>query len=225
MKRFRLRDMEVDKEDFEANNRWIVSYADFITLLLAFFIISYFALVGNKKVQAYATAIKSNLRGGQPTTEMKIRELHDLERKVREWIKRKKLTDMVDVNISDKGLAVTLKEKFLFSTGGATLSSQAANTLGDFGEMLRNIPFQVRIEGHADNVPIATKEFPSNWHLSVARATSVLMYLVEVENVQPDKISAAGFGEFHPKFPNDTPEHRALNRRVDVVILSTPYKK
>ena len=77
----------------------------------------------------------------------------------------------------------------------------------------------MRVEGHTDNLPINTPRFPSNWELSTARATSVIRYLIEEENLDPERLSAAGYGEYRPIDANDTPEGRARNRRVDLVIL------
>ena len=78
---------------------------------------------------------------------------------------------------------------------------------------------QIRIEGHTDDVPIHSARFASNWELSTARATAVVQWLIEREGMTPSRLSAAGYGEFHPRVPNDSTEARARNRRVDVVIL------
>jgi chemotaxis protein MotB len=86
-------------------------------------------------------------------------------------------------------------------------------------ERLRTMPNEIRVEGHTDNIPIATALYPSNWELSSARATTVGRYLVEHSEVAPRRISAAGYGEFRPVAPNDSREGRARNRRVDLVVL------
>jgi chemotaxis protein MotB len=85
---------------------------------------------------------------------------------------------------------------------------------------IRDLPNQIRIEGHTDNRPISTVRYPSNWELSSARATSVVRYLIDVEKFSPDKLSALGFGEFRPIAPNDSDINRAKNRRIDIVVLT-----
>ncbi|MGB3985550.1 MAG: OmpA family protein, partial [Limnochordia bacterium] len=87
------------------------------------------------------------------------------------------------------------------------------------GPILKDIPNPIRIEGHTDNLPIKTAQFPSNWELSVHRATSVIRYMVEELDFDPTKLSAAGYGEYRPVRPNDSAENRAMNRRVDIVIM------
>jgi chemotaxis protein MotB len=87
------------------------------------------------------------------------------------------------------------------------------------GTIIEDSPCPVRVEGHTDDLPIRTQRFPSNWELSTARAVSVLRYFQEVCRIPPEKLSAAGFSQFHPEFPNDTPEHRAANRRVVITFL------
>lgn len=82
---------------------------------------------------------------------------------------------------------------------------------------------QIRVEGHTDNVPIHTSTFPSNWELSSARSTNVLQYLIPHANLEPSRVSAVGYGEFRPKFPNDSSENRSKNRRVDIVIVKEEY--
>ncbi|MBD3169325.1 MAG: OmpA family protein, partial [candidate division Zixibacteria bacterium] len=86
-------------------------------------------------------------------------------------------------------------------------------------KILTKIPNDIRIEGHTDNIPINTPEFPSNWELSTARATTVLRFLVESCGINPDKVSALGYGEHRPIGPNDTIENRRKNRRTDIVVL------
>jgi chemotaxis protein MotB len=97
--------------------------------------------------------------------------------------------------------------------------------MGKLGLILLQTPNFIRIEGHTDNVPINTPRFPSNWELSVARATSVVQYLISRHNFPPERLSATGYGEYRPKASNATAEGRQKNRRVDFVILSSLYEK
>ena len=93
--------------------------------------------------------------------------------------------------------------------------------LDTLAQVLKTIPNDLRIEGHTDNVPIATARFPSNWHLSVIRALNTGYYIISKHKLNPEKISVVGYSEYRPLFPNDTEEHRARNRRVDIVIITS----
>jgi len=96
---------------------------------------------------------------------------------------------------------------------------RALKILDEVAPILADIPNHIRVEGHTDDVPISTAQFPSNWELSTARATNVLQYLLEGEVVDPDQLTAAGYGEYRPVASNETEEGRAQNRRVDIVLL------
>jgi chemotaxis protein MotB len=113
----------------------------------------------------------------------------------------------------------------MFDIGSASIKPAAYTVLDTLGFFLEEIPNEIRIEGHTDDTPIRTAQFPSNWHLSVTRALNVGYYLLQHYKIRPEKVSIIGYGEYHPIVPNDTPEHRAENRRVDIVILNSYAKK
>ena len=102
----------------------------------------------------------------------------------------------------------------------AQIKPNAHELLNTIAEVMTQYNNPLRIEGHTDNVPISTSQFPSNWELSTARSTNVLKYLIKYYNVEPEKMSGTGYGEFRPVVDNTTPENRAKNRRVDIVLLS-----
>lgn len=129
------------------------------------------------------------------------------------------LSDGVQLIETDKGLTLRIMDKILFNSGEATLNENAKVVLHQIGQVLAELPNEIRIEGHSDNVPISTPEFPSNWHLSVARATNTAYFLLNEDGITPDKLSIAGFAAYEPITQNDTEEGRAKNRRVDIVIL------
>ncbi|MFI5177786.1 MAG: flagellar motor protein MotB, partial [Vicinamibacterales bacterium] len=106
-----------------------------------------------------------------------------------------------------------------FSVGSTDLSEAARAILDDLGAALMDVGNKVLVEGHTDDVPIRTARFASNWELSTARATTVIAYLLEHFAIRPERLSAAGYAEFHPRVPNASAENRARNRRVDIVIL------
>lgn len=117
-------------------------------------------------------------------------------------------------------LSVNLLDEILFDSGSATLKGQGREVLKSLGEVLRGVEDKaIVIEGHTDNVPIATERFPTNWELSTARATSVVRYLQEQVGIDPKRLSAVGFGPYRPVASNDTPEGRAKNRRIEVKVV------
>jgi len=117
-------------------------------------------------------------------------------------------------------LTVQLLDRLLFESGSADLKPEAKAVLDTLAEILKFLPNKIRVEGHTDNRPINTVRFPSNWHLSVARALNTAYYLMG-KGVPPEKISIVGHSEYKPIAPNDTEENRAKNRRVDIVVIST----
>jgi chemotaxis protein MotB len=128
-------------------------------------------------------------------------------------------THTVSMKMGRDGLVISLREAGFFASGSATPKPQTRITLSEIAEQLGHTPYDLRIEGHTDNIPIHTAAFDSNWELSSARATSIARLFIEMKNITPDRISAAGFAEFHPVASNSTAEGRAENRRVDIVVL------
>ncbi len=223
------------------HDRWLVSYADFITLLFAFFVVLYaFARADQKKqvqvVQAINQALNSmggasnpdaenaaqpaKAAGEELLTPMQIkydlgRVQHDLSLALAQQISQKTIA----LEMGRDGLVISLREAGFFDSGSATPKPEALPTLRTIAARLGATPYDLRIEGHTDNVPIHTAEFDSNWELSSARATRIARLFLEMKAIPPDRISAAGFAEFHPVAANDTAAGRAENRRVDIVVL------
>jgi chemotaxis protein MotB len=120
-----------------------------------------------------------------------------------------------------RGLVVSIRESGSFPTGSSDLPPAAQKVIAAIADRLRDIPNSVRVEGHTDDVPIQTSKYGSNWDLSTARATRVVDYLIAGGRLEPTRLSAAGYSQFHPRVPNDSAANRALNRRTDIVILNT----
>jgi chemotaxis protein MotB len=224
------------------HDRWLVSYADFITLLFAFFVVLYaFARADQKKQTAVAQAVSKALNsmgglsspspqdaaqtpraaaGEEMVTPMQVkydlgRIQHDLSQALANQIANK----TVALEMGRDGLVISLREAGFFESGSATPKPEALPTLRTIAGRLGAEPYDLRIEGHTDNVPIHNAEFDSNWELSASRATHIARLFLEMEALPPDRISAAGYAEFHPVASNSTPEGRAQNRRVDLVVL------
>ena len=126
----------------------------------------------------------------------------------------------VTLTITRRGLIVSLKEAGFFNSGQAQIRPDAYELINTIAAVMTQYNNPLRVEGHTDTMPISTAQFPTNWELSTARATNGLKYLIQNFNVDPDKISATGYGEFRPLADNATAEGRAKNRRVDLVMLS-----
>jgi chemotaxis protein MotB len=215
--------------------RWLLTYADMITLLLALFIILFSISTINKvKLQRLvhdlgggfnSTDAINNPPNGLTTASSKD-DLQAMQSSLQQYISKNKLQNQVQTTISRDGkkreLIITLlSDKQLFDSGKADLKDGTKKILNEVYLQLKSRQNDVRVEGNTDNVPISNGQFPSNWELSAARAPGVARYFVEDEGLAPRRISALGYGEYRPKFPNDTDAHRAANRRVDVVILDT----
>jgi len=120
---------------------------------------------------------------------------------------------------NERGITIHIMDELLFKSGDADLNKNAIEILDKIANILKKLPNDLRVEGHTDNVPINSALFPSNWHLSVARALNTAYFLIQNKNLSPDKVSIVGYSEYKPIASNETPEGRATNRRVDIVIL------
>lgn len=218
-------------ESKENVDRWMVSYADFVTLLFCFFTAMYaISNVDSGKLQQFVSSMKSAFSGSEKGREfsviadVKVIMPTDIETEtdVREILGTiiKESNGTVDVKRDRRGVVITVADKTFYESGSATLKDSAFNVLDQIAQTLNTFPNIVRIEGHTDNIPISTKEFPSNWELSAARAINVAKYFIEKHHIDPARISTVGYAEHKPVASNDSPEGRAKNRRVDIVLLS-----
>lgn len=181
---------------------WLYSYADLMTQLLIFSILM-LAVLGLKDPK------KRNQRDEQ---------LLETVRQVEQFVKDSGLTESMAVDRASDRIVIRMKSAILFSEAKAELTPQAKEVLSGLAPVLARSPSRLRVEGHTDDVPIRSAQFPSNWELSTARAISVIQYLQD-EGLARERLSVAGYGEFHPFVANDSSEHRALNRRVEIVVV------
>ena len=223
------------------HERWLVSYADFITLLFAFFVVMFaVSQVDSKKMgrfsESFAKAVGIDMfpesgkqlitaaaESGPPATKQATAEKlpDELAELKKQLVKKSEQTDDLKgvVFIERRNeLVLRLPESVVFASGNDTLKDRARATLLAVAQQLHGKKLLLRVEGHTDDVPIATARFRSNWELSTARATSVIAELARNDALPAANLSAAGYGEFHPVAPNTTPEGRAQNRRVDLVV-------
>lgn len=225
-----------------SSERWLLTYADLITLLLVFFVVLYaLSQVDKAKYEKLKqslsqsmsvikmdgsghredTVIDGNpgvLTGGMAILPEQL-ELEQMAKDVQEMAKQEDLSDMVETTVDKQGLVVSISNAGFFESGEANLRREAVPLLDKIARMLRSHPQKLRIDGYTDNTPISTARYPSNWELSAVRATTLVRFLIERHSFDPRRLSAAGYGEYYPKVANDTEAHRAENRRVDIVML------
>lgn len=207
-------------------DRWLISYAELMTLLFAFSIATFAAQDDRPAVRETASAVMPATAGpSAPLTRPGVTadaagdELYArLTRELSDALGRQR----VELIRDPRGLVVSMPDDAAFPMGSAVTTSDARTLIARVGDTLRSVPNAIRIEGHTDNVPIRTAKYDSNWELSTARASAVVALLITEVGIEASRLSAAGYGEFHPLNPNDTPERRARNRRVDVVVLESP---
>ena len=147
------------------------------------------------------------------------RDLSRIQRDLTQRLSNQVAQHTVAIKMGRDGLVISLREAGFFDSGSATPHPQAIPTLRQIAASLAATPYDLRIEGHTDNVPIHTAQFNSNWELSTARAIAIARTLLQLRSIPPDRLSAAGYAEFHPVDTNSTPQGRANNRRVDLVVM------
>ncbi len=239
--------MSHEEEGGGHDERWVISYADLVTLLLGFFIILYasaevdmqrFEQLSAAFSQAFNVDISEGSGSDDGSTVFDAGSgfmpngslesiLEDDVLRIRAQIEQSALEagirpGQVEVIRAHESVVLRLSDNLLFTSASAQVRLEALPLLDVVAEVVRSLPNEVRVEGHTDNVPVGTAAYPTNWELSSARATAVLRYLVEEAGVEPSRMVAAGYGEFAPLASNATPEGRALNRRADIVLVYTP---
>lgn len=227
------------------HERWMVSFADFMTLLFALFVVLFaISSVDQQKLSQVAESVeqafgvmdsKSNsLLEAYPENQQPIppivrpasplppvQEQEELVEKLQKALKQtKNLAAAVQLRQEARGVVIQLKDTRLFPSGSAELRPEMLNELQRVMRELENPKAQIRIEGHTDNVPIHSGRYRSNWELSAARANSVLQFFLQRTHLKPEQFSVAGYGEYRPIASNATEAGRARNRRVDIVILN-----
>ncbi|MGI6450262.1 MAG: flagellar motor protein MotB [Desulfitobacteriia bacterium] len=250
--------------------RWLITYADLITLLMIFFIVMYsMSQVDAQKFRAIADSLSVALGGGTPakidlatspsgpsllesgssvqnplipdssvnppTNPEEGQEGNGLEQqenltiegikaKLDQFAKDNKIQTKLISSIEERGLVVSIQDTLLFASGSAEITPTARTILKKISTVLAASPNYIKVEGHTCNLPIHTSQFPSNWELSVLRATNVVQILVKEGGIDSARLSATGYGEYRPIADNSTEEGRIRNRRVDLVVLRSKYE-
>lgn len=236
-----------------SHDRWLVSYADFITLMFAFFVVLFATSQADKRKEAAVSqAINHAFRtlglfqpakidpranglelskdsaaapvnivlgdelGISPETR---RDLQRIQEQLQGKLSNQIAQHLVAMHIGHDGLVISLREAGFYNSGSATPHPASMPSLDAIAETLKATPYDIRIEGHTDNVPIHNSQFDSNWELSTARATRLARLFIERQDFQPERLSASGYAEYHPVASNATAEGRSENRRVDIIVL------
>ncbi len=245
----RRRRKYLDQRQSDNHERWLVSYADFITLLFAFFVVMYalssvsegkYRVLSDSLVSAFGSKMIERVPpAAQPLPPVlpprritKPSGMQDRQREQMRGIAHNILRVLdslvrdgqVKVTQSNRGIAVEINASVLFASGQAQLRADSGRALQRVAQVLATSDQGIEVEGYSDDTPISTSQFPSNWELSSARASSVVRLFLD-NGVAAERLSAIGYGPNRPVMSNDTPEGRARNRRVTVMILAeTPGK-
>lgn len=203
----------------ESRDRWLISYADLVTLLLALFIVMYAASDYERAHKIATSFVAENSSSGNGILPGSALEENERAKFNETLTNDPALMQSAKVRQTKSGLIISFSEAGVFAPGDASLGEAAQGLLKNLAEKLKANNSLIRVEGHTDSVPISNAKYSSNWELSTARAANVLQKLVE-NGIAPERLSAAGYGGFQPVADNSTAEGRAQNRRVDVVILN-----
>ncbi|MBS1792362.1 MAG: OmpA family protein [Acidobacteria bacterium] len=199
-------------------DRWLISYADLVTLLLGLFIVMYGAS-DYDRARRIAESFSAENSGGRGILNGSESQSDARAKFQTTLAENPVLMQKAKIRETKSGTVVSLSEAGVFAPGDATIGPEAQAIIKTLADNLAGTDFQVRVEGHTDSVPISNAKYSSNWELSTARAANVLQLLVDF-GIGPERLSAAGYGGFQPLADNATPEGRAQNRRVDIVILN-----
>jgi len=222
---------------------WMSTFSDMTTLLLTFFILLIsMATFDPVKISNLMESMQGafGIMETFPTIpihpivdipkktgdeQKKKQSLKDAE-KIKNVINDKKLNEAVKVEVTEKGIAIMLRDPVGFASGSADLKDQGKEILKDISDVIKNNPsLKVRVEGHTDDVPIHSNRYGSNWELSSARSLSVVQLLAGNTGIQPQNMSAVGYGEYRPIVPNNSPENRSKNRRIQIFVDYIDEKK
>lgn len=225
---------------------WMATYSDLMSLLLTFFVLLFsMSSVSEEQFKAVAEPLRVALAGssndsilednGSTISDLNTTEVEDSEsvestnvipQEVQElyetankYMAENGIESDLTISRDTEGVYIDIQESILFTSGNADITASGEETLSKLSGLFDLFDNKIVVEGYTDNVPINNSKFSSNWELSTGRAVSVLRYLSEERGVSPNRLAAKGYGEHSPQVANDSDENRALNRRVNVIIM------
>lgn len=237
-------------EEHENHERWLVSYADFITLLFAFFVVMYATSTANEEKQKkFEDSIKVELRlvgagGGKAKSHIEdtmlelnmplgtfptkggAGEAEDyVERALNKSMgSEEKKKSIQDIYSDAVGVRIALAASTFFPPGSSKLKMSSLTALDKVAEVLKSTDKRVIVEGHTDDTPMEGPLYPSNWELAAGRSSAVIRYFVKYHQLDAKRFIALSYGDQKPVVPNDTEEHRSMNRRIEVFIVTDDKK-
>ncbi len=231
-------------DDEGGSPEWMTTFGDMMTLLLTFFVLLYsMSSIEEEQFEIALDSIRQGLgmsfHGGRTIASQRLLDqgaigeglnpinidlLETVMTEIDQIIHEEDVDeDGISMEMTQRGLEVRFTGEVLFDLGEAEIRPEGQEILQEVAELIQEVPNDVMVEGHTDNLPIRTDLYPSNWELSAARATTVTRFFVEEQALDPERFSAAGYSEYRPLVPNDSPENRALNRRVEVILLNPDF--
>lgn len=236
-------------EEEGGGERWLVSYADFITLLMVLFVVLY--SMGQTDVQRYKQLAESLRQGfggeavlidtgisetgaGTGETEPNPVDVEGFPQRTSDTVdvagdltlllNNSGLSNGISVQSNIEGVLLSLSEQLLFQPSNADLIPEAFPVLNQIAEMLNRIENDVRVTAYTDDLTPTDPRYPTNWELSAARSAAIVRHLID-QGVAPERLTVVGRGEYNALFPNDTPEHRAFNRRAEIAVVYVVEKQ
>ncbi len=239
------REIRISRENSDDGPGWLTTFNDLMTLLMVFFVLIFtMGSMDTGKLNEFRNALQSGLgimgEGSQVSIAVKesrpdpdvtsllvqaegeVEPVDEQEEAVPidEALKAFTAEPGINVRNSNQGVHITFEDLLLFDFGQADINLGGLVFLDKMAGLIKKIPYPVRVEGHTDNVPIHTARYPSNWELSIARAVSVVKYFAESGKINPQRLSAVGYGATRPLVPNDSRDNRTRNRRVEIVLAT-----
>ena len=219
-----MKDMKKKVSERSGDPVWLTTFADAMSLMLTFFVMLFAATHLDKSKMEDALGSLRGALGMMDRTKPVIvsspeivRESEQIAEKIHYAVVSRGMGSEVQVKLVKGGVRISLASPILFDLGKAGLRPQILPLLDEISAIIKPLPNEIIVEGHTDNLPIHTERFPSNWELSAARAISVARYFIQ-EGITPSRIGVVGYADSRPLFPNDTPEHRQKNRRVEIFV-------
>ena len=232
-------------ENSVVTSGWLTTFNDLVTLLMVFFVLIFaMGSMDKQRMEEFQSALQSGLgvlgpgsrvsiavkqsqtpisplgqlsQGKNETEpEGKLAEKDPFDNKISEFAAQ----SGINVRYSKRGIHISFEDGLVFDFGQADIGVKGFELLGKIAVLIQQNNYAVRVEGHTDNVPIHTQRFPSNWDLSIARAVGVVNYFIEAGKINPQRLSAVGYGESRPLMANNSPVNRAKNRRVEIVLAT-----
>jgi chemotaxis protein MotB len=217
-------------EEHDSSDRWVVSYADFITLLFALFTTLYaISHVDLGKLKLFTGSVKTAFRAAgidaiNPAVIEGVKPINyadiSLERDVRSEFNKFGIIESITISLDQRGVLLSFGDTLLFDSDSAEPRREGRPLLAAVASLIKKSQRSIVIEGHTDNIPLRGTRYSSNIELSAARAARTYSFLVDEEAVNPERMSASGYGEYRPIASNATVEGRARNRRVDIIFVA-----